>query len=293
MARLHKTSIRVTDIASQYWCEKQMELYALHGKELTEKLKAGKETHEELENEVNVPIVLQPKSYADYLYKNLYTTYMALNALQKNGKTREISVYGSINGYRLVGKIDQLDKREDGILITEDKTRTTERPPSEAQLLVQKIQVIIYWRIMADLAGGLYTANNFKRSYSTAGMAITEDFARQLEHIGVERATMTVDSIAGKLFEMFQSIGKMSLSLRIRYINQFTRNVIKSYEFDYNKKEADGIFDFAMKYWRGERDAMPVPEAETWKCNICTFYGNHCKVWWPKAENGQGVLNVA
>jgi hypothetical protein len=88
---------------------------------------------------------------------------------------------------------------------------------------------------------------------------------------------------------MFGRLGKLSNSIRIRYVNQFTGKVIKSYKFDYDKNEADNIFNFAMKFWRGERDAMPVPEGEVWKCRICTFYGNHCKVWW-KEENS-GVKN--
>ena len=79
-----------------------MEFNYKYGKKITAAIKAGTSLHEELEGEVNVPIILQPTGYADFLYKSLYTSYMALLALKKNKKTREVQVYGSISGYKIV-----------------------------------------------------------------------------------------------------------------------------------------------------------------------------------------------
>ena len=88
MRKLKKASIRVTDIAMQYWCEKQMELNYLFGPSFIspDKVHAGKEMHEKLESEVSVPIILQPKNYADYLFKDFYKGYTSMSLLNKNIK---------------------------------------------------------------------------------------------------------------------------------------------------------------------------------------------------------------
>ena len=51
-----------------------MELNYIHGAKITAEIKKGRALHEELENETNVPIVLMPKSYADVMYKMIYTS---------------------------------------------------------------------------------------------------------------------------------------------------------------------------------------------------------------------------
>ncbi len=110
MEKLHKSVIRATDIAAQFWCEKQMELGYLYGHEIeTKEIAKGKEIHEELESETNVPILLQAKSYADFMYKSLYTTYEALETLKRNKKSRELLLYGNLGKFKVVGKMDELE----------------------------------------------------------------------------------------------------------------------------------------------------------------------------------------
>ena len=283
MEELHKTSIRVSDIASQYWCERQMEFNYKYGKKITAAIKAGTSLHEELEGEVNVPIILQPTGYADFLYKSLYTSYMALCALKKNKKTREVQLYGSISGYKVVGKIDQLDIKDGKVLILEDKTRANNKIPSSSQITTHRVQIMVYKKLVDDIVSGEYTAANFTNAYRTTAMKITPEFVRQLDAIGVEKPIQNINSIAGRFFQEFKSIGTVSDVLCIKYIEQFSGKEIDLHKFDYDPKEMQDIIKYIMKYWSGERESMPVPEQEKWKCSYCAFYGKECKAWWPQS----------
>lgn len=282
LSDLHKSSIRVSDIASQYWCERQMELNYKYGQRITREIKEGKTIHEELENEANVPIILQPKNYADALYKTIYTSLEALKALKEKKKTREVQIYGSINGYSVVGKIDQLEMRDDKVVISEDKTRASGNVPSESQQLVHKIQVIVYKRMLDDLREGNYGFNNFEVAYHIDKLKMTDEFKRQLDALKISSSLQNIQAVSKDLFGEFKKLGSVSETLHIRYIDQFTGKEIKSHRIEYSKDELDSIIKYVLKYWNGERQSTPVPEDEKWKCRFCVFYGKECKVWWPQ-----------
>ncbi len=279
MEKLHKTAISATDIASQFWCEKQMELNCMHGSRITRQINVGRKMHEELEHEANVPLMLQPRSYADSMYKKLYSSMLAVESIRERGRAREIAVYGSISGYRLVGKIDQLDFRDGMAHITEDKTRSVDTLPSEQQLLTQKVQVMIYRRMFDDIIGGLYTGGNFNASYGISKMEVTPEFARQLEAEGVDQELRKIMKVSDRLFSGIKALGRVGDTLRIRYLNQQTGREMKLYDFQYDAKETDGYIGFAMKYWSGAREALPVPAEEKWKCSFCAFFKKECTTW--------------
>lgn len=282
LERLHKTSIRATDVAAQYWCERQMELNYTKGPKITAEIRKGRMMHEAMEQEVNVPILLQPKSYSDSVYKSLYTSYMALKQLPSNGRAREIQVYGSVNGYRIVGKIDELSAKDGMVTIYEDKTKANDNLPSEPQMLSHKVQVLLYRKLVGDIKDKLYTYQNFSRIYGINRLAMTDEFKRQLDALGIEPELQSIDTVAKEFFNEFSGIKELSNTLCIRYINQFTGKEIKLYKFEYSQDEADQILTFSMKYWNGQRDALPVPFEEKWKCNYCVFFGKECKKWWPQ-----------
>lgn len=261
-----------------------MEYNYKYGQQITKEIKKGKSIHDELESEVNVPIILQPKSYSDALYKSVYTSFMAIKALKENKKTREIQLYGSIGGYKVVGKMDQLEIKNDEVVILEDKTRQSDKIPSEAQQLVQKIQVMMYKKLMDDLREGLYGFENFRAGYHTNELKLSEEFKRQLSTMDVSSQLQDLTAIAQKYFESIKSVGKTSDTLQIRYINQFTGKEIKLYKFQYSSEEMSDIIKYALKYWNGTRKAAVVPESESWKCNWCVFYGKECKEYWHDSQ---------
>ncbi len=288
LARLRKTSIRASDIAAQYWCEKQMELNYLYGQKITKEIRKGRRIHGDLESETNVPIVLMPTSYADFMYKSVYTSYMALKVLSEKKKTREVQVYGKLNGFKVVGKIDQLDAKDNEVIVQEDKTRGSDNIPSDAQILTHKVQVMLYRKMLEDMKEERYARKDFEESYRTSTLSITPEFRRQLESTGVERELMSVSAISDAFFDSVRKLDRISDTLYLRYINQFTGNVIKLHRLKYSDEEMAQMIGFVMQYWNGDREALPVPEEEKWKCNFCAFFGNRCKVWWAQSKLDAG-----
>jgi exonuclease V len=278
---LNKKSIRVTDIASQYWCERQMELRYLYGdKKKTIEEKKGTMLHEMLENEINIPIILEPKNYADYIYKTLYTSSAALSALKENKKTREIQVFGRMEGFNLVGKVDQLNFRNGSVTVEEDKTRASANLPNAAQTLPNKMQVMFYRAMLEDLRDGNYTIDDFRKAYYTERLAITEEFRRQLAALHIDPSKQSIQHVEKEFFAKVHSLGEISDTLYIKYINQFTEETIKIYKFQYKREDLEKSKEFVFKYWKGIRKALTVPKDEKWKCNYCVFFGKQCKVWW-------------
>ncbi len=261
-----------------------MEYQYIYGERITKEIKKGKEIHKEMEEETNVPIVLQSKTYDDYMYKVLYTSVVALETLLKNKKSREIMLYGMLNGFPFVGKMDMLEIKDGETLVWEDKTKANDNLPSEPQLLTHKIQVMLYKRMLDEIKGGRYTLEMFRKLFRTQALKISMEFARQLDALKIDMALQTVDSVAVRYFELMNQLPKIGEDLHIKYINQFTGKEIKLYRFKYDAKEIENTLDFVLKYWKGEREAMPVPESEKWKCNYCVFFGKECKQWWPQAK---------
>ncbi len=280
MQKLHKTSIRATDVAAQYWCERQMELNYLFGGKITKEIKQGKQLHEALESETNVPIVMEPRSYADVVYKTLYTSYAALQALLNNGRSREIQIYGRINGFDMAGKIDMLEIKDGSTIVWEDKTKASDNLPSDPQFLTHRVQIMLYKRLIDEIRNGKYTVQEYKKTHGTSRLVPTSQFIRQLDALSIGKELQTVDAVADSYFEEYMKLPDLSPKLKIRYLNQFTGKEIKTYEVDYDADEMGSMLDFALGYWKGERESLPVPKEEAWKCNYCVFFGKECKAWW-------------
>ncbi len=286
LERLNRKSIRVTDLASQYWCEKQMELRYLYGEKMSQEARNGRAIHEMLESETNVPIILEPKSYSDYVYKMLYTDHVALQALKENKITREFQLFGAIEGFNLVGKIDELRLRNDKLLVVEDKTRQREDVPTESQIMPNRMQIMFYREMLEALRSGEYDSSRFSSFYGTSRLSITPEFTRQLQALKVPYEMCSIKHMESTVFTEMKSLPEISDTLYIRYSNQFTGKLIKLYKFNYNEEELRGAKRYLFPYWKGEREATPVPESESWKCNYCVFFGKQCKTWWKERQQG-------
>jgi CRISPR/Cas system-associated exonuclease Cas4 (RecB family) len=284
LSDLKKTGLSVSDIASAYWCERQMELNYRFGKKITAEIKAGRAVHEKLEEDINVPIMLEPTTWPDKMFKMIYTSYLAVSGLQKRGKGREIQIYGSINGYRLSGRIDQLEMEGGSVVISDDKTRTGPSPPSDAQVLTNRIQMFIYRKMLDDARSGSYSYQNFGKAYQPERMLLSDQFRRQLKATGIDPSLSSVEAVARAYFDSLTKIPRPSDRLRVRYIDKTTGDEIRLYSFDYNPKETQEAIRHVLQFWNGERESEPVKEEEKWKCNSCKFFGEQCKVWWPQGK---------
>ncbi|MEM0074551.1 MAG: PD-(D/E)XK nuclease family protein [Candidatus Micrarchaeaceae archaeon] len=283
LKRLGKSSISVTDIASQFWCEKQMELNYLFGKKYTEAMRRGKQLHADLQAEVFVPLNVEPVTYADFIYKTGYENYMALKTLKQKGVCRELHIYGSLNGYKIAGQIDELKIEKGEVRIIELKTVQQNGIALKIDSVSARphiVQIMLYKRLLDDLRKGIYTLYNFIYAYKTNTMHLSNAFLRGLHAIGVKEEFADIGKIYELLFYELHSLPEISRVLEIVYLDRFTGNKAGSIIINYDEKKINNDIAFALQYWNGARPALPVNKDEAWKCNLCKFFGKECTVWW-------------
>lgn len=280
LQRLRKSSISVTDIANQFWCERQMEYNYLYGKKYTKYMERGKQLHEMLQNEVYVPLTIEPVTYADLMYKISYENYGSLLSLMKKGVCRELSVYGSVNGYRISGKIDEVRIESGKSVVVERKTTDASRKLSEAYTRPHRVQVMLYRKLLEDIKSGAYRHSNYVKIYGISHNGISDTFKRELKAMGVKDELLDAYAMSALVFEMFGKMPELSDRLEVLYMDRFSGKEISSIKIDYDANTMQGMLMQVMGFWRGERKAEPVQEQEKWKCNFCKFFGNECKAWW-------------
>ena len=280
LEKLGKNSISATDIASQFWCEKQMELNYLYGKKYTKEMAKGAKIHEELQAETYVPLTVEPINYTDFLYKELYENYLALKGLKQRGVGREIRIFGSINGFKISGKIDELKLVNGKVVVVEVKTRETRYAINEAVVRPHRIQAMLYKYMLNEIVSKSYTHENFENTYIKGLKPLSDRFLDQLKALSIESTLLSIESIYKKMFDEIYTLPPISDELELHYIDRFTGEKVQTMKFKYNWEELKKILIDAMRYWNGEVKARPVSEEEKWKCRFCRFYGKECKVWY-------------
>jgi exonuclease V len=289
LRKLNKNSVLVTDIASQFWCERQMEFNYLYGKKYTEAMRKGSVLHEGLQAEVYATIDVEPITYADFLYKEAYENYLAIRSLNEKGIGREIRIYGSLNGYRMSGKVDELRIKNGKVIVTEVKTRdlnarlnsrSSVRNISEVTMRPHRVQVMLYKRMLDDIKEGRYTYENLSNSYALKTLSLSDRFVPQLKLVGINHSITGLETVYKMVFEQIHRMPEISNSLELHYVDRYTGNEFAQVSVDYTREALDALLVDAMGYWNGERDSRPVIKEESWKCNFCRFFGKECKVWW-------------
>ncbi|MCL5100895.1 MAG: exonuclease V [Candidatus Marsarchaeota archaeon] len=279
LQKLRKKSISVSDFSSQAWCEKQMELSYLYPRTPTKQMQEGSAIHHQIQDKVYIPLMLQPEKYPDILYKEAYENYVNIASMSTKGICREVKVYGSVNGFRLSGKIDQL-KLENGMtFITEDKTTDKTGAPSNATIKLHVIQVRLYKSMLDGLISGAYTYENFSNVYGIHEMSLSRNFQSGLIDMGIADELTNLEGIYKKMFDQIKNLPNVSDVLELRYINKSTKEIVSNIKVNYDKEDLNNTLRRDMEYWNGEREAQPVQEMEKWKCNSCRFFGKECKTW--------------
>jgi exonuclease V len=282
LQRLNKKGITVTDIASQFWCERQMELNALKGREYNVAMAKGSAVHKELQMQVYRQLDAKPSTYADSMYKAAYENNLSMHSLVGKGICREFKVYGSINGYRIAGKIDEMRIRDGGIEIVENKTTRKGNSLSEASTRPHRMQAMLYIRLMKDMMSGTYAYENFERSYGIERLALSEKFRMDLAALGIPEADASISAVCRKMFDNARGLPEVRNDAMIRYISSEGegREIQSEVRVPYSEADFSEKIGHAMGYWNGDREAEPVAKDESWKCGFCRFFGKECTVWW-------------
>ncbi|KAK1974107.1 defects in morphology protein 1 [Colletotrichum cereale] len=180
----------VTDLTSGAWCELQY-LYTLtrlpYGRKTrTAAMKQGTKVHQALEDEVHTTVRVEIASKEDGFGLRMWNLVQGLRTLRETGMTRELEVWGFVDGNLVNGVVDGLSyenpdpefqqqlSQDSGdqaqasitnyfpskkqaqvpqIYLTDVKTRgSTKAPNSPALLRPAKVQLFLYQRFMSEMA---------------------------------------------------------------------------------------------------------------------------------------------
>jgi exonuclease V len=105
-----RKSLSVTDLVSPAWCELQY-WYTLskHGrKRATKAMKAGTKVHKELEDQLYATVKVNIQTTEDAWGLRIWNVIQGLRTLRERGFTRELEVWGVIDGLPINGVIDEI-----------------------------------------------------------------------------------------------------------------------------------------------------------------------------------------
>lgn len=178
--------IRVTDLAAQLWCEKQLEFSLEKEKLETNAMREGVKRHEELHKEIADLVQLETSNKIDNMALISYNLIIGLERLIKYGMTRELPIFGKINSLFVVGIVDELYFEGAHLFIQETKTRRKNKMPTGAQKRVSRFQLMIYNKLIRDLVGGSFAPRDLLRFYGIKGTdGISMNLKKQCRKKGV------------------------------------------------------------------------------------------------------------
>ncbi|KAF3026684.1 hypothetical protein E8E14_014612 [Neopestalotiopsis sp. 37M] len=190
-----KKPLTVTDISSGAWCELQYwyTLTQLPGgrKTRTAAMKGGTRVHQTLEDQVHTTVQINVSRKEEAFALRLWNFIQGLRTLRDTGLTRELEVWGLIEGQVINGVIDELsytspnlgfeeelsqsqssqgattefvgkqssiteyfDPHRRRIYLTDVKTRGSTRLPSGAALRPSRVQLFLYHRLLGEMGAG-------------------------------------------------------------------------------------------------------------------------------------------
>ncbi|KAF9596738.1 hypothetical protein IFM89_012937 [Coptis chinensis] len=161
-----KRALSVTDIVASEWCEKKMEYGLTRGKpKATDAMKAGTDRHAKLEQEVIQKVEVHVEEIEDSWALKIINFIVGANQLLFQGLTRELPLFGFVQGVWMVGVIDEIRlPATDSVLspfLVENKTRYQATLPAEAQKRNGKLQLMCYKYIWDNIVTNSFPTSPF------------------------------------------------------------------------------------------------------------------------------------
>jgi len=201
-----KKPLSVTDLTAGVWCELQ-HFYVLDrrgGRRFkTAAMKAGSVIHDRLEREIYKPVEVDIVKREDAFGLKIWNIIQGLRTLRDTGQTREMEVWGFVEGQLVNGIVDglsytnpdieleedvisergsqssqssqhQLSLGNRMIFVTDVKTRSSKTPPPQTQVRGAIIQLFLYHRFLSDMASGKL---DYLRVFARYGLNPDETFS--------------------------------------------------------------------------------------------------------------------
>ncbi|KAI9809464.1 MAG: hypothetical protein M1827_006844 [Pycnora praestabilis] len=367
-------ALSVTDLISPSWCELQY-WYTLtkHGrKRRTPAMRQGSAVHKTLEEQVHKSVAIDITVKEDAWGLRIWNVIQGLKTLRETGMTRELEIWGTIDGLVVNGVIDELSyicpdreleaealARHSGnkkgkntvpedqtsimdfwksggaatlgqamsysrppssrptakIYLTDVKTRSSRSAPQGASFRPTLMQLMLYRRLLSDLASNKVNADLlFSRYQLDPSARFSDSFVAQIGSLNEvyydapsepsqEVPDFAQDSIQMLLehnslqqlwalmlqeFRITMSSGAKSIGdvLKAEYRNQLDGSIIGIKTFLYDHNVLQTYLEEEIRWWKGEREAQGVIVEEAYKCRSCEF-AEGCT--WRKAKIDQAT----
>ncbi|KIW05532.1 uncharacterized protein PV09_03412 [Verruconis gallopava] len=356
--------LSVTDIVSPAWCELQywFSLTKFGKIKRTPAMKQGTKVHKELENQVHTYVEIDVETKEDRYGLRIWNTIQGLRTLRATGLTRELEIWGIVEGEVVNGVIDELsydcpdpeleaslelshqssarvpnERKAQGpfrtshqehfdiwldgprplhkIYVTDIKTRSSKYIPKGTALRGVQMQLMLYHRLLTDLASNLVPADTvFARYGLDPRKSFTKSFINniaELEHDMISVCnTGNHDPLSSttkqRFFELAQydsltslwslMITEMQLTIpnpetiscvlqaEFRQVNN--GKVMGSHCFVFDSLVLDRYISKTLDWWKGRRNARGVDIEEAYKCQVCEF-AEVC--YWRKEKVEEGI----
>ncbi|KAH0526782.1 hypothetical protein TsFJ059_010063 [Trichoderma semiorbis] len=247
-----KRPLTVSDLTAGAWCELQYwyTLTRLPGgrKTRTPAMQKGSKVHKKLEDEVHTTVKVEILNKEDGFGLRLWNLVQGLRTLRDTGLTRELEVWGMVDGNLVNGVIDDLSydnpnpefeeelssqgsqpsqsqsmisdyfgglkpSKPNGnnrqVFLADVKTRGTTKPVSSATARPAKIQLLLYHRFLSNMAAGeLDFFKVFRRYGLDADERFSDTFMSQIGELHDEIFFDTPSSSAEEYEQFKKSVAK-------------------------------------------------------------------------------------
>ncbi|KAK6957223.1 hypothetical protein Daesc_000005 [Daldinia eschscholtzii] len=208
--------LTVSDLSSGAWCELQYwyTLTLLPGgrKTRTAAMRGGTRVHQTLEDQVHTTVEVSIATKEEAFALRMWNVIQGLRTLRDTGMTRELEVWGIIEGQVVNGIIDEVSHESPNaafeqelsqlespngfatsdsnqqtsildflrpppkkIYLTDVKTRGSDRLPTGAALRPARVQLFLYHRLLGEMASGVVDFTAILDRYGLTADALFSD----------------------------------------------------------------------------------------------------------------------
>ncbi|XP_044482623.1 exonuclease V, chloroplastic isoform X2 [Mangifera indica] len=268
-------SLSVTDITGTEWCEKQMEFTLLYcRKRVSKAMRAGEARHKKLVEEVSTEVKILGRSVEEVWAIKLINFITGANQLLSEGLTRELPLYGFIEGVWMVGVIDEIrmpiKETHGSPILVDTKTRVRETLPSESQRRNRRLQLMCYKCMWDNLAAGGFPPRQFFNYFSlNPDHVLSEEIRKSSTDAGYPAKTL--EDIVTFYMNTWNMLQPTHDQLLLRYEFQKDESLVVEEKFSYDQNWLKSQIQNCLEFWKGEREANYTPVEERWKCQFCQF----------------------
>lgn len=131
-----KKPLTVTDISSGAWCELQywytLSLLPYGKKKPTAAMRGGTKVHKKLEDQVHTTVEVSIATKEEAFALKLWNVVQGLRTLRDTGLTRELEVWGIVDGQVINGVIDEASYTSPDVIFDQELSQNQSRPDEKA-----------------------------------------------------------------------------------------------------------------------------------------------------------------